>query len=109
VDADPRIGIRQFAGNQFKKAAAGRLLLFEPAPPGIKDGWFDLRCTTIGGNTSAAGCLFLYDAVPMDTSFCWGHLLPPHDKYFSFAGNIHQNITAEKMGSSDRYLPAARW
>jgi uncharacterized protein (DUF4213/DUF364 family) len=30
--------------------------------------------------------------------------LPPHDKYFSFAGNIHQNITAEKMGSSDRYI-----
>jgi hypothetical protein len=103
MDADPRIGIRQFAGNQFKEAAGARLLFFEPAPPGIKKGWFDLGCPTISGNAYATCHLVLYDAAPMDTPFYRGHRLPPHDEYFSFAGSIHQNRTAEKMGSSDDY------
>jgi hypothetical protein len=39
----------------------------------------------------------------MGATFRSGHLLPPHNEYFSFAESITQRRTVKKMGWSDGY------
>jgi predicted nucleic acid-binding protein len=43
----------------------------------------------------------------MGATFRSGHLLPPHNEYFSFAESITQRRTVKKMGWSDGYLAIA--
>jgi hypothetical protein len=80
------------------------LLLSEPAPPGIKIGWFDLSVPAISSDAHAACRLVLYDGAPMGPSFRSGHRLPPNDEDRLLPGSIDQNRTTEKMGWSDAYF-----
>jgi hypothetical protein len=45
----------------------------------------------------------------MGAPFRSGHLLPPHNEYFSFAESITQRRTVKKMGWSDGYVGRAQF